>query len=134
MLDDAEVSLDAGIAGDFRGAMRGKSYKRQITLIESDDWVAATAEVGVVLPWQERRSNLLVEALDLPQRAGARLRIGTDVLLEVTREADPCERMESLAAGLKGALMSDWRGGVCAFVVTGGRIAVGDEVMIEEQA
>ena len=41
--------------------------------------------------------------------------------------------MEALAPGLKAALMLDWRGGVCAFVVLGGNIAVGDAVVIEEQ-
>lgn len=132
-LDQAEVCLEAGILGDFRGAMRSGPYKRQVTLMERDDWEAAIAEVGVAIPWQERRANLLLDALDLPQRAGVRMRIGKDVLLEVTRETDPCERMEVLAPGLKAALMSDWRGGVCAFVVSGGKIAVGDDVSIEEE-
>ena len=133
VLNEAEVRLEEGIVGDFRGAMKGKPYKRQITLMERGDWDAALAEVGVDISWQERRSNLLVEGFDLPQQQGVRLRIGANVLLEVTRETDPCERMEALAPGLKAALMLDWRGGVCAFVVLGGNIAVGDAVVIEEQ-
>ncbi|QNE31003.1 MOSC domain-containing protein [Sphingomonas sp. NBWT7] len=132
VIEAAEVTLEGGIAGDYRGAMKGKPYKRQVTLIERGDWDAAMADVGHALPWQERRSNLLVDGLDLPQVAGARLRIGADVILEVTRETDPCERMEALADGLKAALASDWRGGVCTKVVHGGRIAVGDEIRIEE--
>ena len=131
LLDRVEVSLAGGIHGDFRGAMRGKPYKRQVTLIERGDWEAAQAEVGHTLGRQERRSNLLVDGFDLPQTRGALVRIGADVLLEITRETDPCERMEALAEGLKAALLPDWRGGACAMVRQGGWIAIGDEVRIE---
>ena len=133
LLDRVEVSLARGIHGDFRGAMRGKPYRRQVTLIERGDWETAQAEVGHTLGWEERRANLLVGGIDLPQRAGMLVRIGGDVLLEITRECDPCERMEALAEGLKAALLPDWRGGACAMVREGGWIAVGDEVRIEEQ-
>lgn len=131
-VDRVEVTLAGGIAGDWRGAMKGQPYKRQVTLIERGDWEAALLEVGRSIPWQERRSNLLVDGLDLPQVTGVRLRIGAVVVLEITRETDPCERMETLAPGLKAALLPDWRGGACAKVVTGGFIAVGDEIRIEE--
>ncbi|WP_394652985.1 MOSC domain-containing protein [uncultured Sphingomonas sp.] len=131
VIEHARVTPETGIAGDFRGAMRGKPYKRQVTLIERSDWDAAMAEVGHSIGWQERRANLLVDGLDLPQTKGVRLRIGADVVLEITRETDPCERMEGLAEGLRAALTPDWRGGACAMVVTGGEIAVGDEIRIE---
>lgn len=131
VIEHARVTPETGIAGDFRGAMKGKPYKRQVTLIERGDWDAAMAEVGHSIGWQERRANLLVDGLDLPQTKGVRLRIGADVVLEVTRETDPCERMEALADGLRAALTPDWRGGACAMVITGGEIAVGDEIRIE---
>ncbi len=131
VLDHAIVTPETGIAGDFRGAMKGKPYRRQITLMERADWDAAMAEVGHNIAWAERRANLLVDGLDLPQTKGVRLRIGAQVVLEITRETDPCERMEALAQGLRAALTPDWRGGACAMVVTGGDIAVGDEIRIE---
>lgn len=132
VVNEVDILITEGVVGDYRGAMRHGPYKRQVTLMERADWEAAMAEVGADIPWQERRANLLVDGIDLPQQAGARLRIGAEVVLEVTRETDPCERMEALAPGLKAALMPDWRGGVCAFVVSGGAIAVGDAVTIEE--
>lgn len=131
VIERASITFTGGVEGDFRGAMKGKPYKRQVSLMEARDWAAAQAEVGHNIPWQERRANLLVEGLDLPQRAGVRIRVGT-ALLETTVETDPCERMEALAEGLRAALTPDWRGGVCAMVVEEGAIAVGDQVRIEE--
>lgn len=132
-LDHVAVTVEGGLQGDFRGAIKpGGKGKRQVTLIERGDWDAAMAEVGHSIPWQERRANLLVDALDLPQAPGATLRIGSDVLLVVTRQTDPCERMDALAAGLRAALMQDWRGGVCTRVLVGGHIAIGDRIRIEE--
>ena len=132
VIDAVGISVEGGLQGDCRGAVKpGGKGRRQVTLIERGDWDAAMAEVGHSIGWQERRSNLLVDGLDLPQTPGTRLRIG-DVVLEITRQTDPCERMEALAEGLRAALSVDWRGGVCTRVKTGGRIAVGDEIRIEE--
>ena len=132
VVDRVEVTIDGGIHGDYRGTIKpGGKGRRQVTLIERGDWEAAMAEVGHNIAWQERRANLLVDGFDLPQVPGTRLRIG-EVVLEVTRETDPCERMEALAAGLKAALSVDWRGGVCTRVKSGGTIAVGDAIRIEE--
>ena len=132
VIEHATVTLAGGIQGDYRGAMKGKPHKRQVTLMERADWDAAMAEVGRDIPWYERRANLLVDGFDLPQIPGTRLRIGADVVLEVTRHTDPCDRMDALAPGLFAALTPDWRGGACTRVLMGGRIAVGDEIRIEE--
>jgi MOSC domain-containing protein YiiM len=133
VIERAEITETGGIAGDFRGARKpGASGKRQVTLIERADWDAAMAEVGRDIPWYHRRANLLIDGLDLPQVAGTRLRLGADVVLEVTRFTDPCERMEALAPGLLAALMIDWRGGVCSRVLQGGAIHIGDVIRIDE--
>jgi MOSC domain-containing protein YiiM len=132
VIERADVGLATGIAGDWRGAMKGRPYRRQVTLIARADWDAAMAEVGRNLAWWERRCNVLVDGLRLPQRPGARLRLGADVVLEVTRCTDPCERMEALAPGLFAALNRDWRGGVCTAVVAGGSLAIGDAIRIED--
>ena len=132
VIDHVEITIEGGLHGDFRGAVKpGGRGRRQVTLMNRGDWDAAMREVGRVIAWQERRSNLLVDGLDLPRAPVVRLRIGADVVLEVTRQTDPCERMEALAPGLKAALSVDWRGGVCTRVKIGGTIAVGDEIGIE---
>ncbi len=132
-LDHVAVTVEGGVHGDFRGIVKpGGRGRRQVTLIERGDWDDAMAEVGHSIAWFERRANLLVDALDLPKVPGTKLRVGTDVLLEITRQTDPCERMEALAPGLKAALLPDWRGGACSRVLAGGQIRVGDTIRVEE--
>lgn len=96
----AAVTLEGGIAGDYRGGIKRRPHKRQVTLIERDDWDRAMTALGTDVLWAERRANLLVEGVDLPQQPGARIVIG-DVVLEVTIECDPCSRMETVAPGLR---------------------------------
>ena len=133
VLESVHVSVEAGLAGDFRGAVKpGRSAKRQVSLIERADWDAAMAELGVDPHWSVRRANLLVEGLDLPQRPGAMVRIGESVVLEIMVECDPCSRMEEIEPGLKAALTPDWRGGALARVIQGGDIRLGDSIRVEE--
>ena len=133
VLESVHVSVEAGLAGDFRGAVKpGRSAKRQVSLIERADWDAAMAELGVDHHWSVRRANLLVEGLDLPQRPGALVRIGESVVLEIMMECDPCSRMEEIEPGLKAALTPDWRGGALARVIQGGDIRLGDSIRVEE--
>ncbi len=100
-------------------------------MMQRSGWDAAMAELGRDIAWYERRVNLFVDGLGLPQMSGSVIRIG-DVMLRVTLECDPCSRMETIAPGLKAALTPDWRGGVCSKVLAGGMIAVGDEIRIEQ--
>jgi len=132
LIERADITEELGIVGDHRGRRRpGASGRRQVTLIERADWAAATAELGVDLPWHARRCNVLVDGLDLPQVPGTRLLLGREVVLEVTRCTDPCERMEALAPGLFAALDKDWRGGACARVIHGGTVRLGDVIRLE---
>jgi MOSC domain-containing protein YiiM len=131
VIDRVGVTLEGGLDGDFRGAVKpGGRGRRQVSLIERADWDAAMAAVGTDHHWSVRRANLLVDGLDLPQVPGTRLRIGA-VLLEITQECDPCSRMEEIEPGLKAALTPDWRGGALARVIEGGVIAVGDTIGVE---
>jgi len=133
VLDHVHVSVESGLAGDFRGAVKpGRQPKRQVSLMERGDWDAAMAELGADHHWSMRRANLLVEGLDLPQAAGAIVRIGDAVVLEIMMECDPCSRMEEIEPGLKAALTPDWRCGALARVISGGDIRVGDIIRVEE--
>lgn len=121
--DEAQVTVHHGVVGDWRG----KPGKRQVTLMSLDDWQTACDELGVSLPWQTRRANLLVDALPLEQSTGSHIVLG-DVLLEITGETDPCERMEAAQPGLFTALATGWRGGVTCRVLANGVVRLGMEV------
>jgi MOSC domain-containing protein YiiM len=126
LLDSAEVSRETGVANDSRG----RPGKRQITLLSADTWQTICSELGADIPWTMRRSNLLVEDMELPRRAGDIIEIGS-VRLKVRVEVDPCSRMDEQFEGLTDALRPGWRGGVGCEVLTGGRLALGDPVSVQ---
>ncbi|QUJ70344.1 MOSC domain-containing protein (plasmid) [Photobacterium sp. GJ3] len=126
-LQFVNVSPEKGVEGDFRG----KPGKRQVTVLSLDAWTDACQEVGESLPWTIRRANLLVEGTRFSQaNVGDVIQIG-QLRLKVTRETDPCPRMDEQFQGMTQALKPDWRGGVCCTVLSGGTIQVGDTVRIE---
>jgi MOSC domain-containing protein YiiM len=127
------VTRGEGLHGDYRGGLAAAKpgRKRQVSLIEADGWRAAAAEAGTALDWWHSRRNLLIEGLRLPRSPGTMLRIGSSLVLEITDECEPCERMESLHSGLRAALTPDWRGGFLARVVEDGEVAVGDTIRID---
>ena len=131
-IDRVAVTVAEGVHGDYRGALAATkpSRKRQVTLIEAESVSAAMAESGAVLDWSDCRRNLLLRGIRLPRAEGTRVRVGDSLVLEITCECDPCERMDELHSGLRAALTPDWRGGFCARVIDDGEIAVGDPVRI----
>lgn len=133
-LDRATVTAPLGIHGDHRGAVKpGGKGRRQVTVISRSGWEAALAELGgLPLDWSVRRANLLVDGIDLPRTPGTRLHFAGGVMLEVTGECDPCNRMDTITPGLQNALKPDWRGGITARVLADGSLSIGDEVRIEE--
>jgi MOSC domain-containing protein YiiM len=126
LLEAAEVSEQTGVANDFRG----KPGKRQVTVLSADVWRNICADLGEVIPWTMRRSNLLVEGIDLPQAAGSLLKIG-NLMLRVMTEIDPCSRMDEQCQGLTESLRPDWRGGVGCSVLKGASVRLGDAVSID---
>ena len=122
------VSKEAGVEDDFRG----KPGKRQVTVLSLEQWQLACDELGTTLPWTVRRANLLVDGVNFESKmVGQKIKIGELILL-ITRETDPCPRMDAQHQGLTQALAPDWRGGVCCLVIADGIINVGDEVVIQD--
>ena len=124
-LASAEISTKTGVALDSRG----KRGKRQVSVLSADVWRKICGELGREIPWTMRRSNLLVEGIELPRWSGDVIQIG-DVKLEVLTEVDPCSRMDEQCMGLTDALRPEWRGGVGCKVISGGSVQIGDPVVI----
>ena len=131
-VDHVAVTAAEGVHGDFRSghASSKPSRRRQVSLIEAECVTVALAEAGAVLEWSDCRRNLLIQGLRLPREEGLRVQIGQSLVLEITGECDPCERMDALHEGLRAAMTPDWRGGFLGRVVQDGEIAVGDAIRI----
>ena len=124
-VEAVEAVAGAGLIGD---RYAGGSGNRGVTLIQAEHLPAVAALSGHarVSPALLRR-NLVVSGLPLVALKGRRFRIG-DVLLEGVDECDPCSRMEA-ALGPGGYNAMRGHGGLCARVLEGGRIRVGDTVL-----
>lgn len=89
-----EAKAGVGLAGDRK---RGK--KRQVTLLDADDWAAATREAGCDAAPMWRRANVVVRGVRFsPASVGRRLRIG-DVVLRIMGETTPCDHMDLVQPG-----------------------------------
>ena len=120
-IDTAAIGLKFGIKGDYRG----RAGPRQVTILSQDSWSDACSQLNIDLPWTIRRANLLVTGKRFSSEDVGRIISIGKVELRITRETNPCHRMEDARAGLREALDIDWRGGVCCRVEQEGIIRIG---------
>ncbi len=122
-----EVNTETGLVGDH---YRGASGKRHVTLIQQEHLEAVAKLLGRTEPVDPHltRRNIVVSGINLQAFRKRRFRIG-EVILEMSDDCDPCSRMErNLGPGGYNAMRG--HGGICARVIQGGRINVGDEVAL----
>ncbi len=128
-LDAVVARTGAGLAGD---RYTGGSGKRGITLIQAEHLPVIAALSGhEAVAAAKLRRNLVVSGLPLVARKGRRFRIG-EVLMEGTDACDPCSRMEE-ALGPGGYNAMRGLGGLCARILAGGTIHLGDAVVAIEE-
>lgn len=121
-IGEAELEAGRGIAGnaDFGG-------RRQVTILDADEWERRLTGLGARLDPALRRANLLVRGVDLAGTRGRVLAVGA-CRIRIDGETKPCALMDEQLPGLRQALYERWGGGAWGAVVSGGRIALGDPV------
>jgi len=120
----AEAIAGKGLRGDRYASASGK---RGLTLIQAEHLpaIAMLAAQAHLSPATLRR-NVVVSGIPLVALKDRRFRIG-ETLLEGTGECDPCSRMEA-ALGPGGYNAMRGHGGICARILEGGALRIGDTV------
>ena len=135
----ASAIVARGLDGDrsaARPSATAEGHKRQVTLIQAEHLplIAAWLRRTGIDPAELRR-NIVVSGLNLLAArspwAGQPLwlRIGPDLVLEITGPCDPCSKMETVL-GRGGYNAMRGHGGVTARVRVAGRVSVGDAVQV----
>ena len=125
--DEIIITTEKGVEGDHRG----EPGDRQVTVISQDSWDKVCQDLNKSLPWIARRANLLIRGIVIVESTGKYLQIG-DLVLEITGETKPCQRMDEYYLGLQEVLKPEWRGGVTCKVIKSGRVKLDDSIMLGE--
>jgi len=126
----AEAVVGRGLANDRYAQQRGHwAGGCEVTLLAAEALEAIAARTGLALAGGEHRRNVVTRGVDCAALAGRRVTVGV-ARLAYTKPRPPCAYLEGLTEpGMRAALGE--HAGVCANVLTGGRIHRGDAVVIE---
>lgn len=121
--DEVVALTGTGLEGD-RHAVPDNA--RQILLMDKEVLDAFDLKPGIV------RENVTVSGVSIHKLSqGQRLRLGSDVVLEVTGHCEPCARMDEIRLGLRESL--DMQRGMLTRVLQGGKLTLGDQVKVESE-
>lgn len=122
MLEQAEVRA-VGNRG-LEGCAHGRpGSRRQVLLMDGETLRQLGLAPGIV------RENVTTEGIRLADLAvGQRLRIGNEVLFEVTIPCEPCEQLEAIRTGLRNEM--EGRRGIFCRVAQGGLIRRGGVIEV----
>ena len=126
-VERAVLVADHGIEGDAHAGS-----PRQVSLLSLDALARMRQKVDWLSPG-DFAENLNVDGLEaLDIAVGRRLRVGADVLLEVTAIGKACHDAGCAIKKAAGTCVMP-RDGVFAKVLTGGDVAAGDAVVVVDE-
>ncbi len=119
-VDEAEVLANLGLKGDMHAL---PDSSRQVLLIEKETLDDFQLTPGLV------KENITTQGVVLRTlRRGAKLALGSEVILEVTQSCTPCKRMDEIRPGLRAEIAG--KRGMLARVIRGGTIKRGDTIEV----
>lgn len=127
VVEQAEAVVDLGLVGDHR-MKKTPGSARQVTLISREYIESICRHIGhnAIDPRLLRR-NLVISDMNMNLLRYQRLQIG-EVIIETNALCHPCSRMdEALGAGGTAAMFG--YGGLCARILQGGIMRIGDAVI-----
>jgi len=127
VVERAQAIIGFGLEGDHR-CLKTPGSARQVTIISREYIHQIAHQLGAdfIDPAFLRR-NLVISGMNMNLLRFQRLQIG-EAIFETSALCDPCSRMdENLGKG--GAAAMFGYGGLCAKIILGGLISVGDEVV-----
>lgn len=117
-----------GLEGDHR-VKKTPGSGRQVTLISREfiDQIEHFTGIDNIDPSILRR-NIVIEGINLNALRRQRFRVG-EAVFEATQLCHPCARMEE-ALGSGGVAAMIGHGGLCARILEGGSIKLGDSISV----
>lgn len=126
-VDEAWVEVEHGISGDAHAG----DWHRQVSLLAKES-IEKMQAMGLDVKSGDFAENLTTEGIELPALpVGTRLQVGEEVLLEVTQIGKVCHERCAIYYQAGDCVMP--KEGIFARVLSGGRVAPGDEVTIIRQ-
>jgi MOSC domain-containing protein YiiM len=129
-LPEVEALAEIGLRGDRWGEARPKGLPRrcQVTLIEAEHLERAGATFAEAMARGEHRRNIVTRGIRLAELEGKRFRVGGALMIYDRRRA-PCAHLDASAGAGAARELGGW-GGICARVLEGGLIRLGDPVVM----
>lgn len=126
ILESVEAIAGLGLQGDRRCQGReGSARQVTITSVEYIQIISQLLKKKDINPALLRR-NIVVSGINLTALRHQRFRMG-EVIIEATAQCHPCKRMDE-ALGKHGVAAMLGHGGLCAKIIEGGVIHLGDAV------
>lgn len=117
---------ERGIVGDAHAG----EWHRQISLL-AEESIEKMRELGLKIGYGDFAENITTKNIDLSKlRIGQKIRVGKEVILEITQIGKKCHDECEIKRLIGKCVMP--KEGVFAKVISGGKIKVGDEIIVLE--